>query len=135
MKKTDLLNSALSRVVATLGHGDMVLVADAGMPAPHGAGPEIIDLALTPGVPDLATTIRVLLTEMQVESHIVASETLARGDAWLSRVSSEWAEAIGARQVVTHEELKRLSHRARAVVRTGECTPYANLMLVAGVTF
>ena len=132
MKKTDLLNSALSRLVATLGHGDMVLVADAGMPAPHGAGPEIIDLALTPGVPDLATTIRVLLTEMQVESHIVASETLARGDAWLS---SEWADAIGARQVVTHEELKRLSHRARAVVRTDECTPYANLMLVAGVTF
>ncbi|MGG1943774.1 D-ribose pyranase [Trinickia sp. NRRL B-1857] len=132
MKKTHLLNSALSRLVATLGHGDMVLVADAGMPAPHGAGPEIIDLALTPGVPDLATTVRVLLTEMQVESHIVAGETLARGDAWLS---SEWADQIGTREVVTHEELKRLSHRARAVVRTGECTPYANLMLVAGVTF
>jgi D-ribose pyranase len=132
MKKTDLLNSALSRLVATLGHGDMVLVTDAGMPAPHGAGPEIIDLALTPGVPDLATTVRVLLSEMQVQSHIVAGETLARGDAWLS---SEWMGHIGTREVVTHEELKRLSHRARAVVRTGECTPYANLMLVSGVTF
>jgi len=42
---------------------------------------------------------------------------------------------IGLRRVVSHDELKRLSHRARAVVRTGECTPYANLMLVAGVTF
>lgn len=132
MKKTELLHSALSRLVATLGHGDKVLVADAGMPAPHGSAVEIIDLALTNGVPDIATTIRVLLSEMQVESHIVASETLARNDAWLS---SEWAGRIGARQVVSHEELKRLSHEARAVVRTGECTPYANLMLVAGVTF
>lgn len=132
MKKTELLHSALSRLVATLGHGDKVLVADAGMPAPHGSGVEIIDLALTRGVPDIATTIRVLLSEMQVESHIVASETLARNDAWLS---SEWAGRIGSRQVVSHEELKRLSYQARAVVRTGECTPYANLMLVAGVTF
>ena len=132
MKKTELLHSALSRLVATLGHGDKVLVADAGMPAPHGSAVEIIDLALTRGVPDIATTIRVLLSEMQVESHIVASETLARNDAWLS---SEWAGRIGSRQVVSHEELKRLSREARAVVRTGECTPYANLMLVAGVTF
>ncbi|GLU30390.1 D-ribose pyranase [Trinickia caryophylli] len=132
MKKTALLNSKLSRLVATLGHGDMVLVADAGMPAPHGTGVEIIDLALTPGVPDLATTVRVLLSEMQVESHVMASETLARNDAWLS---SEWMREIGSCQVVSHEELKRMSHRARAVVRTGECTPYANLMLVAGVTF
>jgi D-ribose pyranase len=132
MKKTDLLNSALSRLVATLGHGDKVLVADAGMPAPHGAGPEIIDLALTRGVPDFATTVRVLLTEMQVESHIVASETLERGDAWLS---SEWMASLGPRQVVSHAELKRISQGVRAVVRTGECTPYANLVLVAGVTF
>lgn len=132
MKKTQLLNSALSRLVATLGHGDMVLVTDAGMPAPHGSGTEIIDLALTPGVPDFATTVRVLLTEMQVESHIVASETLERTDAWLA---SDWMGEIGLCRVVSHDELKRLSHRARAVVRTGECTPYANLMLVAGVTF
>ncbi|RDU97446.1 D-ribose pyranase [Trinickia dinghuensis] len=132
MKKTELLNSALSRLVATLGHGDRVLITDAGMPAPHGSGAEIIDLALTRGVPDFATTVRILLTEMQVESHVVASETLARNDAWLA---SEWAGRIGSRQVVSHEELKRMSRLARAVVRTGECTPYANLMLVAGVTF
>lgn len=132
MKKTDLLNSALSRLVATLGHGDMVVVTDAGMPAPHGSGAEIIDLALTPGVPDFATTVRVLLSEMQVESHVLANETLARNDAWLA---SDWMGRIGSRQVVTHEALKQMSHRARAVVRTGECTPYANLILVAGVTF
>lgn len=132
MKKTDLLNSALSRLVATLGHGDMVVVTDAGMPAPHGSGVEIIDLALTPGVPDFATTVRVLLSEMQVEAHVLANETLARNHAWLA---SDWMGRIGSRQVVTHEALKQMSHRARAVVRTGECTPYANLILVAGVTF
>jgi D-ribose pyranase len=132
MKKTPLLNAALSRLVATLGHGDMVLVSDAGMPAPHGTRVEIIDLALTPGIPGLLVTAEVLLKEMQVESHIIAHETLARNDGWLERLP---AAQLGARQLVSHEDLKQLAHRARAVIRTGECTPYANLMLIAGVTF
>ena len=132
MKKTRLLHADLSRLVATLGHGDMVLVTDAGMPAPHDEPVEVIDLALTPGIPSLAATIDVLLSEMQIESHMVASESLERNDAWLTSLP---AEQIGARKVVTHDELKMLSRRARAVIRTGECTPYANLMLVSGVTF
>ncbi|CAM2146988.1 D-ribose pyranase [Pararobbsia alpina] len=132
MKKTRLLHADLSRLVATLGHGDMVLVTDAGMPAPHDEPVEVIDLALTPGIPGIASTIEVLLSEMQVESHIVASETLERGDAWFSALP---LDVIGPRSVVTHQELKALSRRARAVVRTGECTPYANVMLVSGVTF
>lgn len=132
MKKTLLLNAALSRLVASLGHGDMVLVSDAGMPAPHGTSVEIIDLALTPGVPGLVVTVETLLAEMQVESHIVAHETFARNDGWLERLP---AALLGTRQVVSHEDIKQLARRARAVIRTGECTPYANLLLVAGVTF
>ena len=34
MKKTPLLNIALSRLVASLGHGDIVVIADAGLPVP-----------------------------------------------------------------------------------------------------
>jgi D-ribose pyranase len=132
MKKTRLLNAALSRLVASLGHGDMVLVSDAGMPAPHGTAVEIIDLALTPGIPSLVATLETLLTEMQVERHVVAHETLERSAGWLDSLP---ASQLGSRQIVSHEELKLLAYRARAVVRTGECTPYANLMLVAGVTF
>jgi D-ribose pyranase len=132
MKKNRLLNAALSQLVASLGHGDRILVADAGMPMPRDGSVELVDLALTQGVPTLTTTLEALLTEMQVESHIVASETLERDHEWLSGLG---AERIGARTVVSHEALKRLSHGARAVIRTGECTPYANLMLVAGVTF
>ena len=38
-------------------------------------------------------------------------------------------------RAIPHEELKRLTASARAVVRTGETTPFANVVLVAGVTF
>jgi len=36
---------------------------------------------------------------------------------------------------ITHEELKILSAEAVAIVRTGEFTPYANVILVSGVVF
>jgi D-ribose pyranase len=36
---------------------------------------------------------------------------------------------------VAHDALKRLSRDARAVIRTGEATPYANVVLYAGVIF
>lgn len=132
MKKTALLHAALSRLVATLGHGDMILIADAGMPAPREGSVECIDLALTPGTPSISATLVALISEMQVESHIVARETLLREDTWIDTLKTL---PIGDKRVVSHAELKQLSAQARAYVRTGECTPYANVILVSGVTF
>ena len=36
---------------------------------------------------------------------------------------------------ISHETFKRKTGDAAAVVRSGECTPYANVILVAGVAF
>ena len=134
MKKTPLLNISLSRLIASLGHGDVVVIGDAGLPVP--AGVELIDLALTPGIPDFASTVRVVLGEMQVESHVLAREILAAappGLAELDRLHSDGA--LGERRLLDHAEFKQLSRSARAIIRTGECQPYSNIALVAGVTF
>jgi D-ribose pyranase len=130
MKKTPLLNIALSRVVASLGHGDVLMIVDAGMPVPPGV--ELIDLAVTRGVPGFLSVLETVLAEMQVESHVLAQEMLARKPPALAALEPL---AMGARQLVSHEELKALSRSARAVVRTGECEPYTNIALVAGVVF
>ena len=76
MKKTPLLNVALSRLIASLGHGDKVVIGDAGLPVPPGV--ELIDLALTHGIPDFISTLKVVLSEMQVESHVLAQEILEK---------------------------------------------------------
>ncbi|GFM84268.1 D-ribose pyranase [Pseudomonas cichorii] len=134
MKKTPLLNIALSRVIASLGHGDILMIVDAGMPVP--AGVELIDLALTHGVPDFASVLDVVLTEMQVESHVLASEMVNVQPPGL-RVIEALAldEQLGQQRWVSHEELKVLSRSAKAIVRSGECQPYSNVALVAGVVF
>ena len=135
MKRTALLHAELSRVIATLGHGDMLVLGDAGLPIPNGPnGPLRIDLAVTPGLPPLADVLCAVLTEMQVERVVLARETLAREPG---NVLPAWcaSQLTVTPELVSHEELKRLTGSAKAVVRTGECTPYANVVLVAGVTF
>lgn len=130
MKRTALLHAELSQVIAALGHGDMLVIGDAGLPIPD--GPRRIDLAVARGVPLLADVLQAVLSEMQVESVVVADEALDGTKA----LPAWYPQSLGmAPQTVSHEEFKRRSAKARAIVRTGECTPYANIMLIAGVSF
>jgi D-ribose pyranase len=132
VKRTALLHAELSQVIAALGHGDMLVIGDAGLPIPD--GPRRIDLALTPGIPRVADVLKVVLSEMQVERALIAREAI--GQLPVGQLPA-WCEGQLAAlpETVSHEELKRLSARAKAVIRTGECTPYANIVLYAGVTF
>ncbi|HWH88540.1 MAG TPA: D-ribose pyranase [Pseudomonas sp.] len=134
MKKTPLLNVALSRLIASLGHGDMVVIGDAGLPVPPGV--ELIDLALTHGIPDFVSTLKVVLSEMQVESHVLAKEIFDKQPTALAVLDALNEEgALGRRDLLTHEQFKVLGRQARAIIRTGECQPYCNIVLIAGVTF
>jgi len=130
VKRTPLLNAELSHVIASMGHGDMLVIGDAGLPIPD--GPRRIDLAVMRGVPLLTEVLQAVLSEMQVEGVVVASEALDGERA----LPAWYPQSLGiAPQTVSHEEFKRRSATARAIVRTGECTPYANIMLIAGVSF
>jgi D-ribose pyranase len=131
MKKTPLLNSALSQAIARLGHGDMLVIADAGLPVPDGT--PCIDLAVTRGVPAFTHVLAAVLSEMQVERYVVASELRNRSPAMHDQIVAQ-LPATPATEI-SHEEFKTLTRHARAVVRTGEFTPYANIVLVAGVVF
>jgi len=129
MKRTTLLHADLSHAIASLGHGDMLVIGDVGLPIPP--GPRRIDLALTPGIPAVADVLRTVLSEMQVERAVIATEAVARENGALP----DWCALPVTPDQVPHEDFKRLTAQARVMVRTGECTPYANVVLVAGVTF
>lgn len=129
MKRTTLLHAELSHAIACLGHGDMLVIGDVGLPIPP--GPRRIDLALTPGTPAVADVLQAVLSEMQVERALIASEAVERAAGALPG----WCTLPVAPEAVPHEEFKRLCREARVMVRTGECTPYANVILCAGVTF
>ncbi len=129
MKRTALLHAELSHAIASLGHGDMLVIGDVGLPIPP--GPRRIDLALTPGIPAVADVLRAVLSEMQLERAVIATEAVAREGGDLPA----WCTLSVTPEQLPHEDFKRLTAQARVMVRTGECTPYANVVLVAGVTF
>lgn len=124
MKKSGILHRDLARTLAALGHGDMVVIGDAGLPVPPGV--PCIDLAVTHGLPGFADVLAAVLSEMVVERAVIAAQAGAQVRAWVTALSP--AE-------VPHDQFKADSARAVAIVRTGECTPYANVALFAGVTF
>ena len=133
MKRTALLNSELSQLIATMGHGDILVIGDAGLPVP--AGVRRIDVAVTQGVPTVAQVLMAVLSELQVERAVIAQECLAATGELPNWYSSQAMGLPAAPHIVSHDDLKALSRNAVAVVRTGEFTPYANIALVAGVVF
>jgi D-ribose pyranase len=127
MKRRGILNAALSGAIARLGHTDLVLVGDCGMPVPPGV--PVIDLALVHGVPSFEQVLDALLDELVVQHCIAAVEArTAPAGQWL-------ADRFEGLEYIGHEELKTLSATAKLFVRTGEATPFANVALVCGVSF
>ncbi|PJG59235.1 D-ribose pyranase [Aeromonas cavernicola] len=139
MKRGVLLNAPLSALVAHMGHTDEITVCDAGLPI--AAGPERIDLALMAGTPSLATVLTALLTDLVVEKVIMASEIKQISPA-AHQALVDQLEAHAATQgkpitieYCLHETFKTRTRQSKAVVRSGEVIPYANLILCAGVAF
>lgn len=131
MKKTGLLNQPISTAIAGLGHTDMLVVADAGLPIP--TGPTRIDLALTQGIPPFVDTLRTILIEMQVERAVIAEEMATVSPSLYQAVTDILGDT--PIEMCPHEAFKTMTGEAKAVVRTGEFTPYANIILVSGVVF
>lgn len=129
MKKTGILNRHLAGALAELGHGDEVLVCDAGMPIP--AGPRVVDLAFRAGIPSFADVLEGLLEELVIEGATAASEVREANPATARLLE----QSLPSLAVISHEELKARSAGARLVVRTGEARPYANVLLRCGVFF
>jgi D-ribose pyranase len=132
MNKHGILNSEICKVLADLGHTDMVVIADCGLPIPDGV--KKIDLALKLGTPGFIEVVELVAQYMQIEKATIASEIHARNPATYVSLEKVLGAATSLEEL-SHEEFKLLTHKARAIVRTGEATPYANVILHAGVIF
>ncbi|MGL6185809.1 MAG: D-ribose pyranase [Clostridium chrysemydis] len=131
MRKTQLLNSQISTVISEMGHTDSLGIGDCGLPIPNGV--KRIDLALIKNLPSFLDTLKAVLLELQIEEVIIAKET----EEVSKELYEEILNCIGNVKVtfVTHEELKEDLRVCKAVIRTGEQTPYANIILKSGVVF
>lgn len=132
MRRSGLLHAELNRVIAAMGHTDTLVIADIGLPVPHGV--PCIDLAVSPGVPGFTEVFEAIWGELAVEAVTFAEEIHAHNDALANLGKRLAAEGITVNET-SHALFKHQCANAVAVVRTGEHSPYANVILHAGVTF
>jgi D-ribose pyranase len=131
MKKTKLINSEISYTISKMGHTDSLTIGDCGLPIPENVAR--IDLALKYGVPTFLETLDTILEELCVEEIIIASEIKEKNEIIYKEILKRF-ENIKINEV-SHEEFKNLTKESKAVVRSGECSPYANIILKSGVVF
>ncbi len=128
MKKGGILHPELAHVLASSGHTDYLLISDRGFPAPD--EPRRIDLALVDDKPTVLDVLAAIDAEWSIDRVVITRE--------MELVSPDRVEELksllpGVRfEIVSHIELKRLGHGAKATVRTGDSCPYANLIIVSG---
>ena len=133
MKKSGTLNAKISEIIASMGHTDKLIVCDCGLPIPRNALK--VDLALTNNIPRFLDTLRVILQELKVEQAIVATEMQQAGNGMYDEVCALLPD-VDIKQI-SHEEFKSYYKHCDeiAFIRTGESTPYANIILQSGVAF
>ena len=131
MKKTKVINSDISRVIAQMGHFDKLSIGDAGLPVPMTT--EKIDLAVTQGVPSFMEVLRNVLSELEVQRIYLAEEIKKENPDILLEIQKEMPETPIT--FIPHSEMKTELNNCHAFIRTGEMTPYANILLESGVVF
>lgn len=131
MKKKGVLNVRLAGLLASLGHKDCFMICDCGMPIP--AGVEVVDLALCMGEIEFKKVFDQILDEVVIEGYTIAAEMKTQNKALYDHVGQALASLRPTE--VSHERLKSLMRELRFVIRTGENTPYANVLLQSGVAF
>jgi D-ribose pyranase len=131
MLKSVLLNSEIAKEIAALGHTQNIVIADAGLPI--GKDQRCIDLAVKRGLPSFIEVLKTVSSDLIIESYIYANEAVEQ-NATIYTQMMQIMDGKGCRGV-PHEEFKKLSQEAAVVIRTGECTPYANVILIGGVDF
>jgi len=147
MKTHGILQNELAKVVATMGHGDMLVITDRGFPFPRHDMTTCIDVSVGRDLPKVADVVKVVLEELEIESVIIAEETKsacpdvhAALQATLASIDNKGNPI--RQEIIPHTEFKDLvlngalqGKEVKAMVKTGEFTPYANIILVSGVDF
>ena len=131
MKKNGILNSEISKLLSDLGHTDQITIGDAGLPVPDGVMK--IDLALKLGTPSFIEVLEEVLKDMAVEKVILAEEIKVDNESQLDAIH----QLVGTNEVefVSHEAFKKQSSQSKAIIRTGEATPFSNIILQSNVIF
>ena len=133
MERHGILNSDISRVLSYMGHTDCICIGDCGLPIPDET--ERIDLAVKFGVPTFMDVLKEVGNDMKIEKIVLAEEIKEHNPQVLAEITEYFKGQDVEVEYVSHVGLKQMTRECKAVIRTGETTPYANIILQSGCIF
>jgi D-ribose pyranase len=131
MKRDGILNEHINLIISRLGHTDLLAISDCGLPIPDGV--LRVDISLVKGIPSFKEVVKAISEELVIERAFIAQEMRQRNTGCYDSLLG----LLPGIEIVElpHEELKKMLPKVKAVIRTGEATPYANVILESGVNF
>lgn len=124
MKEKGILNSEISKRLSDLGHTDLIAVGDCGLPIDSD---KKIDLALKLGEPKFIDVLEILLSDFGCEYYYLAKEIKEKNLSQEENIKKLLPDIEC--EYISHEEFKKKLKDVKFVIRTGENTPYSNIIL------
>ena len=129
MKETGILNRDLAELLSAQGHGDLMMVCDAGFAIPDSI--PVVDLSLKKDNPLIDQVLEELAKHYSIEKIIMANETKNISPSKFEKVQDILGSDLPV-ETMEHTKLKEMSHRVKFVIRTGDFTAYSNVILISG---
>jgi D-ribose pyranase len=126
MLKSGILNPAINSLLSRVRHTNTLVIADRGFPFwPH---VETIDISLTDDIPRVIDVLQAVKANFSIGRVFAAQEFLAANPP---QAASALEDALLGVPITfeSHVELKKRVPHAIGLIRTGDTTQYANLIL------
>ena len=131
MKRNGIINSDISKVLSYMRHTDLICISDLGLPCPNNI--KAIDLSLKLGYPSFLDVLSEIIKDMKIERIILAEEIKNNNKEVYNKILNMF-ENISI-EYVSHNDFKQKTFDCKAIIRTGEATPYANIILQSACIF
>ncbi len=129
MKEIGCVNREMAYALSKQGHGDLLMVTDAGFAIPSGV--EVIDLSLEENKPMVLEVLAILKKYYSVEKMIIADQTKELNPTLFLNFSRAFGEDVIV-ETIDHSKLKEMSKTVKTIIRTGDFTAHGNIILVSG---
>lgn len=131
MKKNGIINTPISQILTNMRHTDSICISDLGLPCPDNV--RAIDISLKMGSPSFMEVLEEVYKDLKIE-HIILAEEIKTNNKDIHEKILKIFKDVSI-EYISHNDFKKKTQNCKAIIRTGEATPYANIILQSACIF
>ena len=129
MLKTGILNPELNHLLARIRHTNLLVISDRGFP--YWPMIETVDISLVDGIPTVLQVLDAVRANLDICDIFMANEFKLENTVEVQQRFAASTQGIPL-TFEAHVDLKKRVPGAIGLIRTGDITQYANMILMSG---